>query len=297
MPLVSTLNSDGRIKANAALVAAGSAGAVSVYVTNSTHLVIDLNGYFVPASTSSGLVFYPFGPCRIADTRLGSAPFGMPSLAAGETRTYAIPTSACAVPGTAQAYALNVTAVPHGPLWYLTAFPAGQPLPNISTLNAATGLFTANAAIVNAGNNGAISVYASDSTDLVLDVVGYFAPPQPGGLFFYPVTPCRPVDTRLSGQMGAFTGAVAFDLSAHGCLSSPNVQAVVANNTVVPTTPLGFLTIWPDQQHQPYTSTLNAPDGAITSNMALVQVKDYRIDAFSTGPTNLIVDVIGYLGY
>src|SRR5262249_19681264 len=46
-PLVSTLNSiDGRIKANAAIVGAGAGGAVSGYVVNQAHVVLDINGYF-----------------------------------------------------------------------------------------------------------------------------------------------------------------------------------------------------------------------------------------------------------
>jgi len=45
-PLGSLLNSDGRIKANAAIVAAGSNGEVSVYTSDDTDLIIDVNGYF-----------------------------------------------------------------------------------------------------------------------------------------------------------------------------------------------------------------------------------------------------------
>ncbi|MFN0165520.1 MAG: hypothetical protein ACKV22_03735 [Bryobacteraceae bacterium] len=46
---VSTLNSmDGRIVANAAIVPAGADGSISVYVTNRTDVIIDVNGFFVP---------------------------------------------------------------------------------------------------------------------------------------------------------------------------------------------------------------------------------------------------------
>ena len=49
-PLVSTLNSlDGRIKANAAIVPAGTSGGVSVYASNTTDVVLDIDGYFAPA--------------------------------------------------------------------------------------------------------------------------------------------------------------------------------------------------------------------------------------------------------
>ncbi len=46
-PVVSTMNSlDGRFKANAAIVPAGYQGAVSVYVSNTTNVILDINGYF-----------------------------------------------------------------------------------------------------------------------------------------------------------------------------------------------------------------------------------------------------------
>ena len=49
----------------------------------------------------------------------------------------------------------------------------------------------ANAAIVPAGTGGAVNVYASNDTDLVIDVNGYFTPPAANSLQFYPLTPCR----------------------------------------------------------------------------------------------------------
>ena len=43
------------------------------------------------------------------------------------------------------------------------------------------------------------------------------------------------------------------------------------NATVVPQQgPVGYLTLWPDGQGLPVVSTLNAYDGAVTSNMAIV---------------------------
>ena len=84
-PLVSTLNSDGRVKANAAIVPAGTGGAVSVFVSDATHLILDISGYFVPAGTSSALSFYPLAPCRIVDSRGATGPLGGPFLNAGST--------------------------------------------------------------------------------------------------------------------------------------------------------------------------------------------------------------------
>lgn len=46
-PLVSTLNSfEGRVVANAATVPAGTNGSITIFVTNSTHVIVDINGYY-----------------------------------------------------------------------------------------------------------------------------------------------------------------------------------------------------------------------------------------------------------
>jgi hypothetical protein len=43
------LNSwDGTVVANAAIVPAGTGGAIDVYVTGATHVILDINGYFAP---------------------------------------------------------------------------------------------------------------------------------------------------------------------------------------------------------------------------------------------------------
>jgi hypothetical protein len=76
----------------------------------------------------------------------------------------------------ARAYSLNLTVVPPGPLGYLSVWPVGKPQPVVSTLNSPNGTVVANAAIVPAGTNGAISVFASNNTDLIIDINAYFAP-------------------------------------------------------------------------------------------------------------------------
>jgi hypothetical protein len=45
---------------------------------------------------------------------------------------------------------------------------------------------------------------------------------------------------------------------------------------------------------QPVVSTLNAVDGAITSNMAIVPTTSCSINAFAQNPTNLILDISSY---
>jgi hypothetical protein len=176
-PNVSTLNSwTGKVVANAAIVPAGTNGAISVFVPNPTDVILDANGYFAPPGGLGALSFYPVTPCRVADTRGTNGPFGGPTTDAGTTRSFAIPASGCFVPSTAAAYSVNVTVVPQGPLYYLTVWPAGSAQPLVSTLNSFDGSVVANAAIVPAGAGGAISVFVTNRTDVILDINGYFAP-------------------------------------------------------------------------------------------------------------------------
>ena len=290
-PNVSTLNSpDGRIKANAAIVPAGTNGAVSVYVTDATQVILDIDGYFLPAGSSGGLAFYPLTPCRIADTRNAAGSLGGPSINGGASRAFPILSSNCNVPTTAKAYSLNFTAVPHSTLNYLTTWPTGEAQPNVSTLNAGTGAVTANAAIVPAGTSGDVSVFVSDTSDVILDINGYFAPPGSGGLSLYTVAPCRVIDTRPT----AFNGVLPVNVEGSACAPPSGAEAYVFNATVVPPGALDYLTLWPAGENQPYVSTLNALDGVITSNMAIVPTNNGSIDAFASDSTNLILDISSY---
>jgi len=290
-PNVSTLNSfDGRVKANAAITPAGVNGGVSVYASDATHVILDINGYFVPEGTASALAFYPVTPCRIADTRNAAGSLGGPSIASRTSRAFPILSSTCGIPSTAKAYSLNVTALPKSTLNYLTIWPTGQTQPNVSTLNAPTGTVVANAAIVPAGTTGQVSVFASDDSNVILDIDGYFAPPGPGGLALHTITPCRVIDTRPT----AFSGKDVINVQGSACAPPSNAKAFVLNATVVPPGSLVYLSLWPDGIAQPNVSTLNAIDGAITSNMAIVPTNNGEVDAFGYNPTNLILDISSY---
>jgi hypothetical protein len=298
------LNSlDGATIANAAIVPAGSAGAIEAFAANDTDLIVDINGYFVPPAANS-LQFYPLTPCRILDTRNPHGTFGGPSIAGGSSRSFPISSGSCGVPANAVAYAFNVTVVPQGTLAYLTAWPTGQAQPVVSTLNSFDGTILANAAIVPAGTNGSASFYASDTTDLVVDINGYFAPPGSGGLNFYALTPCRLVDTRnASGTFGGPTMGAnttrTFPLSQASCglPGVPGAQAYSLNMTVVPQGVLSYLTTWPAGGTQPVVSTLNAFKGQIVANAAIVPAGDTgAISVYVTNTTDVVIDTNGYFG-
>ena len=214
---------------------------------------------------------------------------------ATQTRAFPILSSACNIPSSAQAYSLNFTAVPQAGLGYLSAWPTGQAWPGVSTLNVPPNdPVVANAAIVPAGTGGEINVLGSNNTDVVIDINGYFAPvgSAAGGQALFTVTPCRVLDTRNSS--GSFNGMLPVNVTSSSCGIPSSAEAFVLNATVVPTGGLGYLTLWPENEAQPVVSTLNADDGVIASNMAIVPTTNGSIDAFSSSSTQLILDISGY---
>jgi large repetitive protein len=296
-PTVSLMNSlDGRIKANAVIVGGGTNQSVDVFVNNTTDVILDINAYFA-LPTSTTLAFYPLVPCRIVDTRTGN---GGP-LVANQERDFPLTTRECNIAGAAKAYSFNVTAVPidNGRVGYLTVWPAGIPVPNVSTLNDPTGTVVANAAIVPSGPRNTVAAIANDNTNLLIDLNGYFAVPTPEnpGLSVYTLPPCRALDTRPN----EFTGLIVAPIVATPCGVPSSASGYILNATALPDGRLGYLTVWPDGEAQPPVSTLNALDGAFTSNMVIAAAAglpaDGSVDAFAEGgTTNLLLDVFGYLG-
>jgi hypothetical protein len=251
------------------------------------------------------LQFYSLAPCRVADTRSSqpfTGAFGPPSLGAFASRNFPIQASACSIPSSAKAYSLNFTVVPSGPLSFLSVWPAGSGYPGVSTLNSVDGSVIANAAIVPAGTgSGGITALASNPTDLIIDINGYFAPPASSGLDFFPLTPCRIADTRstqpFTGAFGppSLTPYIArdFPLSTSPCLSGSE-QAYSLNITAVPPAPLSFLSLWPVGQAYPGVSTLNAPDGTALANAALVPAgTGGDVDVLVSNTTDVIIDING----
>jgi hypothetical protein len=302
-PVVSTLNSfAGTVVANAAIVPAGTNGAVSVYVSDQSDVILDIDGYFDASGSVAAYSFYPATPCRVADTRGAAGQFGGPALVTDQVRDFPIPLGSCAIPATAKAYSLNVTAIPGTKyLGYLTTWPTGAEQPGVSTLNSWTGKVVANAALVPAGSNGSVSVFVTDPSNVILDINGYFG--QAGGageLTFYPLAPCRVVDTRAA--QGAFGGPEiaaqttrSFALPAGGCSVPSTAAAYSLNVTVVPDGVLPYLTAWPTGAAQPNVSTLNSFDGSVVANAAIVPAgTNGAVSIYVDASTQVILDINGY---
>ena len=137
---------------------------------------------------------------------------------------------------------------------------------------------------------------AVNDTDLIIDINGYFAAAGTGGLSLYGVQPCRVIDTRHVRNGLPFSGTLSppVDVVDSPCSIPSAAQAYIFNASVVPSGALGYLTLWPDGTMRPLVSTLNALDGSISSNMAIVSTNNGSVDAYASGITQLILDISSY---
>jgi hypothetical protein len=149
---------------------------------------------------------------------------------------------------------------------------------------------------------------------------GYFA--APALLQFYPVSPCRLVDTR--GAAAGFNGIEPFSgpsIPAAGTLTIPvqsateastnttpapcgvipsSAQAYSFNLTVVPHSgaAINYVTLWPSGSTKPFVATLNDPAGLIVSNATIVPAgsPSAGISVYNSGPgaADVIIDMNGY---
>ncbi len=129
-------------------------------------------------STDVGpLGFFTINPCRLVDTRAPTGPWGGPALLTGATRTFSA-WSACNVPTTARAIAVNLAVTGPSDLGHLRIFPADELPTATRAISFGPGQTRSSNAIIRLGvTAGDFSVFcwmASGSTHFIVDVVGYF---------------------------------------------------------------------------------------------------------------------------
>ncbi len=123
-----------------------------------------------------GVSFYTLTPCRVADTRGPSGPYGGPALAANADRTFVV-AGQCGIPSGAVAVAFNFTVTQPTALGDLRIVPAGVGLPLVSVMNWRPGQTRANNAIIPLGPAGDIVAHVdqgSGAVHFIIDVNGYF---------------------------------------------------------------------------------------------------------------------------
>jgi hypothetical protein len=159
-----------------ATTGAHATGTVSVVVRNPDAQTGTLANAFFYAPPPSSVRFYTLTPCRVVDTRGGTAPIGGPALAASEQRLLALAGN-CGIPANAVAISVNVAVVPAA-AGYMTLFPGNGVNPGSSTINFGAGQVRANNTILRLATDGSGTVAvlngSSGTNHFILDVNGYF---------------------------------------------------------------------------------------------------------------------------
>ncbi len=288
-----------------------SDGAFKIFASTDTDIVVDITGYYAPPS-ATGLYFHPLPkPVRLLDTRPGaSACFTPGTPLQGNTDTSQIGTTTCdgvLIPAGAQALTGNATTVSPQANGFLTLYPSNAQRPLIASANFQPGVNLNSPFMVGLSPSGQFNIYVASTTDLVVDVTGYYSTQlndsNGQGLLFNALAgPLRLLDTR-AGMTGCFTpgtamiGATAYTQPATGACSNvpATAQAIVGNATTVNSVANGYLTFWPSDASQPFIATSNYRTGVTFNRHFTVGLgNDGAFKRYAASTTDLAVDLVGY---
>jgi hypothetical protein len=256
--------------------------------------------YTVSAETlvASGASFRPVAVSRLLDTR-------PTPISAGAVQNLTV-AGVAGVPTNATAVSLNVAAVNPLGAGHLRVFPAGTPLPNASVLNFAAGKNTPNHVIVKVGAGGQISIYGGNTTNVIVDINGYYVSTQTDNDQYVPVgTPTRIHTAVLPGAVVGNPEASTVDVPVLGQGGIPltagghGITTVAVNVGAIDPTAAGHLRVFPKTTPGapfPNASTHNFVAGDSRMNLVIVEsgVGSIRIYNASAGPVTITVDTVGW---
>ncbi len=338
--LPSTSNANylsGDVIPNAFIVALGTGSAFRNYASTTIDIIVDITGYFAPVG-GSGLYFHRLpSPIRYLDTRPGNAAYSTPGTPDSGGGTYSgtvagISYGGVSIPSNATAIAGNATVVAdqNAGSGFLTLFPRGGGLPNVSNNNYLNGKVIPNAFFVGLGGGG-ISAYNSTTINVIIDISGYFSASASdvngaGVLYNTLAYPIRMYDSRPGstangtacfGGGGALDGGVAFIIRGGGLFNGASFTcqgisiptsavAVTGNATVVADqgSGPGFVTLYQSGTARPLVSNLNYMNGSVIPNFFISAVGPVTaasgnmytnaFNAYASTTVNEIFDLNGY---
>ncbi|MCW2523842.1 MAG: N-acetylmuramoyl-L-alanine amidase, partial [Frankiales bacterium] len=229
-PATSALNfSPGQTLANMAVtetLADDETGYQSFSVGNFSagpvQVILDVTGYFAPASVGGGSLFHVTRPTRIIDSRHG---IGV-AHAIGRGQKVTVATATRFGDADTTALVANATGLNDTGATYLTVYPGGVAKPTTSSLNLAPKEIRSNLVMTGLGTTALRSLSAynlSGNLDLLVDVVGYFEVAQHASVTKVASTTAHStydqaltLTTAVSGIGVAPTGLVAFIDAANG---------------------------------------------------------------------------------
>ncbi len=232
--------------------------------------------------------FVPIAPKRIADTRNG---IGVPLEPVDAGCVLSVPLASADVPADAVAVALTVTADRAAEVGYVTAYSCGSARPATSNLNPQPNLPTPNLVIVPIDQTGAVCLFSERSTDLIVDVTGWFVP---GADALHAIPPVRALDTRWGARPAKGSMHQVPLAGVHVPESAVAVSVVV---TVTQSADSGYVTAYPCGQPEPPTSTNNVLADRDRAAATLVGLgADGSMCLYTDIDAHLIVDVTGWFG-
>ena len=255
------------------------------------------NGTAPQAAALGPSGFVPLVPERVLDTRDPAQGGAAGMLGAGRTVTIDV---SKIVPADAVATVFSVTATGSCVPGYLTVFACGA-RPPTSNINYEIGRTTAGL-VITPMTDGKACIFASNPTDVVVDIMGAFTP---NGDRFHPMAPTRWVDTRggavqLRQITGVRTARTQTELAIRGQGGVPqDATAVWLNLTVADPTAPTVLTAYPGPcATPPLSSNVNARAKHSTASSVLVGIGDDGSICVLTysGSSNIVVDVAGWFG-
>ncbi|HMX24575.1 MAG TPA: right-handed parallel beta-helix repeat-containing protein, partial [Blastocatellia bacterium] len=314
-----------------------SDGALNIFASGTTHVIMDVTGYYAPPSPS-GLYFHPLPtPVRLLETRANPAnlsgciktfarlvgtgnPNANPNLDLSVQGRSPVASPCNSIPATAQVLIGNATTVVPSAGGFLTIYPSDALRPTVASSNYAGNDVINGPFAVRLGADGKFKVFTLMSTDLVIDILGYYSPDAtdangPGQYFNQIPRPVRLLETRANpanlpgcikpgGRLQSQT--TTYVLQATGTCDSTNfggALSVVGNATVVTPDNGGFLTIYPSGQ-PPTIATSNFGAGGAYNRHFYTGVDAttgfFNIFLNLNNPPNavftsdLVIDVSGY---
>lgn len=296
----------GRSTSNHVTSGVGSDGKLRIFTTGATHVVVDVVGFYGPTGTDG---LHTITPVRAVDTRPAPTCIGPKCTKLGAGATHVVPRPA-SLPAEATAAVLNVTALRPSASGFFTLWNGDLPRPNVSSLAYGANSITRGLVITDLdGTADGFSIYSSALTDVVVDVVGYYA--AGSGSRYVPLAPVRTLDTRAGNGRPVWRSALAtgtFRMPATLLNGVPSdATAVLYNTTVTGPTASGSLTVYasPGSSSLP---TLNYASGQTIGNAVITPVGGagcgLGYDVFTegcvgvgnstAGRTHVIADLFGY---
>ncbi len=304
-PTTSSINfGPGQTVANLVTVQLGDGKVDFANAVGAADVVVDLVGVYDDGNRNHAGLYRAAapGPTRVLDSRTSLGGWNGP-LSAGASRDLLVrqPSVPNGLPATTIAVVANITVTNSTANSFLSVVPRGAPA-GTSTLNFAAGETVANLAIVLISGDGMTFRTAAGSTDVVVDVVGYFELKTwaASASFFHAIPPGRFLDDRVGvGATGPWGSGQSRTVPVAGAPAShvpAGATAFVANLTATNGSTGSYLTAYPTGSVRPASSSLNFGPQQTVANATMPGLgTGGGLDiANAVGSVDVVGDAVGY---